>query len=59
MRLKMNNKDYLITIKSGHHIVDMNPKLTPFEIALGDFSTSVETAAKAFREYFESIPKIR
>lgn len=55
----MNNKDYLITIKSGHHIVDMNPKESQFEIALRDFSTSVETAAKAFREYFESIPKIR
>lgn len=51
--------NYSIKIVDGHHIVDMNPKLTPFEIALGDFSTSVETAAKAFRKYFESVPKIR
>lgn len=55
----MNDKDYLITIKSGHHIVDMNPKLTPFEIALRDFNTTVETAAKAFREYFKGLTKIK
>lgn len=55
----MSEKDYRITIRSGHHVVDMKPEANPLLDITETFSESMGRAAEAFLKYFESIPKIR
>ena len=58
----MNAKDYRITIKAGHHIVDMKPKAdltTEISKQFSEGMAGMSDAVEAFRKYLQGISKLR